>query len=95
VGLKLSRGLPFERLSQSFPNPFHENTTITLNLKADGHVRLVVHNLAGEQVAVLIDEPLEPGVHNVEWNGRNRAGRDLPAPTRIPWKSMSSGQAER
>jgi flagellar hook assembly protein FlgD len=52
---------------------------MTLNLKADGHVRLLIHNLAGERVALLVDEPLERGVHNVEWNGRVGSGHDLPA----------------
>jgi hypothetical protein len=67
------------RLSQNFPNPFHEKTIITLNLKAGGHVRLWVHNLAGERVALLLDEPLERCVHNIEWNGRDGSGHDLPS----------------
>jgi hypothetical protein len=70
--------LPCEyRLLQNFPNPFRENTTVTLNLKADGHVRLLVHNLAGEQVALLVDEPLERGVHRIEWDGRDGAGHEM------------------
>jgi flagellar hook assembly protein FlgD len=74
--------LPCEyRLSQNCPNPFREKTTITLNLKADGHVRLLVHNLAGEQVTALVDLPLERGVHKIEWDGRNSAGHDMPSGT--------------
>ncbi len=61
-------------LAQNFPNPFHPSTEITYNLPEARHVRLVVYDLQGREVAVLLDGPVAAGLHAVSW----RAG-DLPS----------------
>ena len=43
------------------------------------HVRLRVYNVAGREVAVLIDTEQGQGSHEVKWYGSDRNGRDLVA----------------
>jgi len=52
-------------LSQNYPNPFNPSTTISFQLDKPMNVSLSVHNLLGEEVALLInDEPKSAGYHN-------------------------------
>jgi hypothetical protein len=64
-------------LAQNYPNPFNPATTIRFTLPGSSgrgerarseHVRLVVYDLLGRQVAVLLDEPKAPGTHVVRFN---------------------------
>ncbi len=59
------------------PNPFNPLTTIRLTLPADGRVGLKVYSLRGELVRTLLDEVRPAGVHAVDWDGRDDAGRAL------------------
>jgi len=61
-------------LDQSYPNPFHEATTLTWVLPQPGHVTLAVYNVLGQKVATLIDGALPAGPQRIVW----RAG-GLPA----------------
>ncbi len=45
----------------NYPNPFNPSTTIRFNLAQAQHVRLTVHNMLGEEVALLLDEWREEG----------------------------------
>lgn len=56
-------------LSQNYPNPFNPETTLTFTLPDEGHVRLAVYNILGQEVAVLVDRRLQAGQHTVRWNG--------------------------
>jgi len=40
-------------------------------------VDLVIYNLAGQEVATLVDGPRESGVYTLRWDGRDDAGREL------------------
>ena len=52
------------------PNPAPGGrATIPFGLPAGGRVRLVVYDIAGRAVARLLDEVLEPGFHEAEWDG--------------------------
>lgn len=55
------------------PNPFNPVTRIRYNLGAAASVRLSVWNLAGQQVAVLVDGPQAAGPHDVEFDARGLA----------------------
>jgi hypothetical protein len=58
-------------LSQNFPNPFNPSTTIEFALPREEHVTLKVYNLAGTEVATLVDRKFPAGTHKAEWNGQN------------------------
>ena len=55
-------------LSQNHPNPFNPTTTIKFSLPQSGNVKLTVYNLLGEQVAELVNEFREAGVHTINFN---------------------------
>jgi len=56
-------------LAQNYPNPFNPMTTIHYQLSTISDVRLTVHDLLGREVAVLVNERREAGVHEVTFDG--------------------------
>ncbi|MCZ7557540.1 MAG: hypothetical protein M5R41_14170 [Bacteroidia bacterium] len=66
-------GTPEFRLHQNYPNPFNPSTTIALQLPNPGHCRLLVHNILGEEVAVLHDGFLDAGEHTFSFDGGGRS----------------------
>jgi hypothetical protein len=62
-------------LNQNYPNPFNPSTQIQFELPEQSQVKLSVYNLLGQQIAVLVDEIKNAGVHTVQWNGREASGR--------------------
>ena len=62
------------KLSQNFPNPFNPVTTIKFDLRAKGHVRLRIYNVAGQLVCNLCDEVMDAGSYSKEWTGANNTG---------------------
>jgi len=61
-------GIPetFE-IGQNYPNPFNPQTTIPFGVPQSGHVVVEVYNLLGQRVAVLMDQELAAGRHEVVW----------------------------
>ncbi len=59
---------PSYRLYPNYPNPFNPHTTITYSLARQDHVKLTAYDLQGRQVAILVNEPKEKGVHSLTWN---------------------------
>ncbi|MBU2446947.1 MAG: T9SS type A sorting domain-containing protein [Bacteroidetes bacterium] len=64
-------------LFQNYPNPFNSSTVISYELRVSGVVRLKVYDILGREVATLVNEVKEAGVHNSEF--------------RIPHSALSSG----
>lgn len=61
-------------LFQNYPNPFNPSTRIRYALPARDHVSIRIYNILGQEVAVLLDEILPAGEHEVMWNGCNASG---------------------
>jgi hypothetical protein len=61
------------------PNPFSSRTSITFSLLglADAPVEIAVFDIAGRRMRTLIDGPLSPGTHRIDWDGLTDKG--LPA----------------
>jgi hypothetical protein len=47
--------------------------------KTHDHIVLEVFDVQGRTVDVLVDQVKEPGMYEVEWNGRTRSGAPVPA----------------
>ena len=55
------------RLYQNYPNPFNPTTSIRFDLKKSSHVKLVVYDVLGREVALLLNEKLSYGGYTVVW----------------------------
>ena len=58
-------------LTQNYPNPFNPMTNIGLRIAGFGFVSLKVFDLTGKEVAVLVNEELNAGVYNVDFDASN------------------------
>lgn len=74
TGISSGEQVPHETvLMPNYPNPFNPTTSIRYAVASPqvpsvGHVRLVVYDLLGREVAVLVDEQKEPGYYSVTWD---------------------------
>jgi hypothetical protein len=60
------------------PNPMAASgTRLEFSLAEAADVTLTIHDLAGREVARLIDGPLPPGLQVLHWSGLDRDGRKL------------------
>ncbi len=70
-------------LHQNYPNPFNPSTTIRYEVPGDPgekkSVDLEVYDLRGHLLEALVDGEEEPGVHRVQWDGKNRRGEPVPS----------------
>lgn len=74
----LSEAIPAVfQLYQNYPNPFNPTTVISYQLPVDSDVELLVYNLLGEKVISLVNARQGAGNYQVQWNGRNDAGRPV------------------
>jgi hypothetical protein len=58
-------------LSQNYPNPFKETTSITFSFLNDAYVSLRVYNIVGQELVTLVDKEVPAGSYNIEWNAEN------------------------
>lgn len=63
------------------PNPFNPTTVIQVEAATAGYQRLVVHDAAGRQVAVLQEGTFPAGARRVVWTGSGDRGQRLPSGT--------------
>jgi hypothetical protein len=76
VGIKnINTEIPSEfYLSQNYPNPFNPATKIRFAIPAKGEsekVKIIIFDVLGRVVTTLINEQLQPGTFEVEWNASN------------------------
>ena len=61
--------IPIEfTLYQNYPNPFNSSTNIKYSVPENGFVKLSVYNLVGEEVSVLVNETVDAGFYEIEFN---------------------------
>ena len=68
-----------------YPNPFRRQVSISFMLMRAADVRCDLLDATGRCVVQLIDAPSEPGRHEFLWDGRDGAGRALPAGVYFVW----------
>ncbi len=61
-------------LLQNYPNPFNPETLIPFSLAEKSRVSLKIYNVLGREVRTLLDSPLQAGLHEIKWNGRDNSG---------------------
>jgi hypothetical protein len=61
------------KLYQNYPNPFNPSTVIGYQLPKDAHINLKIYNLLGQEVITLIDEDVQAGYHETNWDASNAA----------------------
>lgn len=66
-------------LAAPAPNPFNPRCTCRFILDRDQDVTVAVFDVRGRLVRQLLDGRRSAGEHQVVWDGRDRAGRDLPS----------------
>ncbi len=69
LGLEQEETLPAEFvLEQNYPNPFNPVTNIRFSIPEAGFTSIKIYNLLGQEVAVLIDEFLNPGTYSFNFD---------------------------
>jgi hypothetical protein len=63
-------------LQQNYPNPFNPVTKFKFALPPSPSgeglgVRVIIYDILGREIATLVNEQLQPGVYEVEWDGTN------------------------
>ncbi len=71
------------------PNPFNASTEIQFDLPVDAKVKVAVYDVAGKEIATLVDGELAAGTHTVRWDARDSDGNELP--TGVYFCKMKSG----
>jgi len=56
-------------LYQNYPNPFNPVTTISFELARKARTTLSIYDIFGKLVREIVNEELEPGKYNIEFNG--------------------------
>jgi hypothetical protein len=67
-------GGPLVTLSSARPNPFNPRTSFELGLGRSERVRVTLHDVAGRQLRVLLDQALPAGTHELVWDGTDQNG---------------------
>lgn len=70
IGIKpVSNVIPenFE-IMQNYPNPFNPATRFNLQVSRYSKIKIEVFSNTGQEIAVLVNEYLEPGTYEVEWD---------------------------
>jgi hypothetical protein len=60
-------------LSQNYPNPFNPTTNIQFAVPQAGPVSLRVYDVLGREIALLVDNVLQPGYYTARFDGHNLA----------------------
>jgi hypothetical protein len=58
-------------LSQNYPNPFNPSTQIRFSIAKTGMTTLKVYDVMGREVSTLVNESLNPGTYNVQFDASN------------------------
>ena len=60
-------------LPQNYPNPFNPSTTIAFTLPRSEYTTLKIYNTLGAEVATLVSDQLQAGLHTYEFDGSKLA----------------------
>lgn len=66
-------------LYQNYPNPFNNSTIIRFDLLRDSEVDISIYNYIGQTIRTYTFSSLSAGSHFVEWDGKNKQGKQVPS----------------
>ena len=69
----------YYKLSQNYPNPFFERTTIQYTVPKPVFVKILVYDILGKQVAILENSRKEIGTFQISWDGQDQNGKQAPS----------------
>ncbi|MBE2216670.1 MAG: T9SS type A sorting domain-containing protein [Ignavibacteria bacterium] len=58
-------------LFQNYPNPFNPVTNFGFRIADFGMVKLTIYDALGKEIASVVNEELQPGSYNVDWDASN------------------------
>ncbi|MBV6479908.1 MAG: hypothetical protein HGGPFJEG_02714 [Ignavibacteria bacterium] len=61
-------------LIQNYPNPFNPSTRISYAIPKEGFVTLKIYDILGKEVMTLVNENMQAGYYDVEFNASSAAG---------------------
>lgn len=73
VDVQVVLGLDYS-LTQNYPNPFNPETAIKYTIPQAGNVSIKVFDVAGKEVATLVEKDLAAGSYETHWFGRDNNG---------------------
>ncbi|MBN1634778.1 MAG: T9SS type A sorting domain-containing protein [Ignavibacteria bacterium] len=60
-------------MKQNYPNPFNPTTKIQFDVMKTENIKITVFDVAGKELEVLVNERMQPGSYETEWNGEKYA----------------------
>jgi len=84
---------PALAISGNHPNPFNPSTRIAFSVDRIGDYDLSVFDVQGRALRTVASGRLDPGPHEVVWDGRDDGGRALPSGTYFARLSGAGGVA--
>ena len=79
-------------LYQNTPNPFSGITNIQYSVAKPAHVILKIYDIKGRLIKTLVDNKKTQGTYSVDWNGQDKAGRELASGVYFYKLSASGGE---
>lgn len=68
-------------LSQNYPNPVWNETTVSCDLPEAADVRLTIRDRVGREVRTLVDGRRDSGTYELTWSGEDSYGQRVAAGT--------------
>jgi hypothetical protein len=65
------------RLLQNYPNPFNPTTIIPYHVPQESNITIIVYNSLGQQIRSLVDDAHQPGMYEIQWDGRDDVGNQV------------------
>jgi len=67
--IPITNEIPYDyKLCQNYPNPFNPSTNIKYQISKSGHVKLVVYDMQGKQLAELVNQKQIAGTYETDWD---------------------------
>ncbi|MCK4572672.1 T9SS type A sorting domain-containing protein, partial [candidate division WOR-3 bacterium] len=66
-------------LLPNIPNPFVNSTLIRYQIDERQEIKIEIYDISGRLIRTLSSGIVEPGVHNLRWNGKDAEGKRVPA----------------